>query len=170
MRREHGKGVYKRRVMTECINARFRQWGLQQFTVRGKQKVTTVLSWSCFANYIMAGHRPLSLAADRRRSAKKAPSGLTFDVDANSAEYALRLFRALRGLFDSFLELRRRDAEGVEAVFEVVGELRDAEEIAPGRRGGFGTGGGERLVPVLRPVGAAADPGDRDQVRLLVAR
>jgi hypothetical protein len=32
----------------------------------------------------------------------------------------------------------------VEAVFEVVGELRDAEEIAPGRRGGFGTGGGER--------------------------
>ena len=59
----HGKGVYKRRVMTECINARFRQWGLQQFTVRGKQKVTTVLNWFGLANNILAGHRLLSLAA-----------------------------------------------------------------------------------------------------------
>jgi transposase len=59
----HGKGVYKRRVMTECINARFRQWGLQQFTVRGKRKVTTVLNWFGLANNILAGHRLLSLAA-----------------------------------------------------------------------------------------------------------
>lgn len=59
----HGKGVYKRRVMTECINARFRQWGLQQFTVRGKQKATTVLNWFGLANNILAGHRLLSLAA-----------------------------------------------------------------------------------------------------------
>jgi transposase len=63
MRSPHGKGVYKRRVMTECINARFRQWGLQQFTVRGKQKVTTVLNWFGLANNILAGHRLLSLAA-----------------------------------------------------------------------------------------------------------
>ena len=59
----HGKGVYKRRVMTECINARFRQWGLQQFTVRGKRKVTTVLNWFGLANNILAAHRLLSLAA-----------------------------------------------------------------------------------------------------------
>ena len=63
MRSPHGKGVYKRRVMTECINARFRQWGLQQFTVRGKQKVTTVLNWFGLANNILAGHRLISLAA-----------------------------------------------------------------------------------------------------------
>ena len=63
MRSPHGKGVYKRRVMTECINARFRQWGLQQFTVRGKQKATTVLNWFGLANNILAGHRLLSLAA-----------------------------------------------------------------------------------------------------------
>jgi len=49
--------------MTECINARFRQWGLQQFTVRGKQKVTTVLNWFGLANNILAGHRLISLAA-----------------------------------------------------------------------------------------------------------
>jgi hypothetical protein len=63
MKSPHGKGVYKRRVMTECINARFRQWGLQQFTVRGRQKVTTVLNWFGLANNILAGHRLLSFAA-----------------------------------------------------------------------------------------------------------
>jgi transposase len=63
MRSPHGKGVYKRRVMTECINARFRQWGLQQFTVRGRQKVSTVLNWFGLANNVLAGHRLLSLVA-----------------------------------------------------------------------------------------------------------
>ena len=63
IRSPHGKAVYKGRVMTECINARFRQWGLQQFTVRGKQKATTVLNWFGLANNILAGHRLLSFAA-----------------------------------------------------------------------------------------------------------
>ena len=57
MRSPHGKGVYKRRAMGECINARFRQWGLRQFTVRGVHKVRTVLLWFALANNIIAGHR-----------------------------------------------------------------------------------------------------------------
>ena len=62
MKSPHGKGVYKRRAMGECINARFRQWGLSQFTVRGREKVTTVLNWFALANNILAGHRLLNLA------------------------------------------------------------------------------------------------------------
>jgi transposase len=63
MKSPHGKGVYKRRAMGECINARFRQWGLHRFTVRGRQKVATVLRWFALANNILAGHRLLSAAA-----------------------------------------------------------------------------------------------------------
>lgn len=63
MNSPHGKGAYKRRAMGECINARFRQWGLSQFTVRGQEKVTTVLQWFALANNILAGHRLQSLAA-----------------------------------------------------------------------------------------------------------
>lgn len=57
MKSPHGKGVYKRRSMGECINARLRQWGLRQFTVRGVGKVTTALLWFALANNILAGHR-----------------------------------------------------------------------------------------------------------------
>jgi transposase/vacuolar-type H+-ATPase subunit H len=57
MRSPHGKGVYKRRSMGECINARFRQWGLRQFTVRGVRKITTALLWFALANNILSGHR-----------------------------------------------------------------------------------------------------------------
>ena len=57
MNSPHGKGVYKRRAMGECINARFRQWDLYQFTVRGREKVNTVLHWFALANNILAGHR-----------------------------------------------------------------------------------------------------------------
>lgn len=57
MRSPHGKSVYKRRSMGECINARFRQWGLRQFTVRGVHKVKTALLWFALANNIIAGHR-----------------------------------------------------------------------------------------------------------------
>jgi transposase len=57
MKSPHGKGVYKRRAMAECINARFRQWGLRQFTVRGLQKARTALLWFALANNILAGHR-----------------------------------------------------------------------------------------------------------------
>lgn len=57
MKSPHGKGVYRRRSMGECINARFRQWGLRQFTVRGVHKVKTALLWFALANNILAGHR-----------------------------------------------------------------------------------------------------------------
>jgi len=63
MRSPHGKGVYKRRSIGECINARFRQWGLRQFTVRGAHKVKTVLLWFALANNIIAGHRLKAAAA-----------------------------------------------------------------------------------------------------------
>ena len=63
MRSPHGKSVYKRRAQAECINARFRNWGLQRFTVRGLQKVQTVLRWFALTNNILVGHRLLQAAA-----------------------------------------------------------------------------------------------------------
>jgi hypothetical protein len=62
MKSPHGKGVYKRRAPGECINARFRNWGLRQFTVRGRDKILTVLRWFALANNILAGHRLLAAA------------------------------------------------------------------------------------------------------------
>jgi transposase len=56
MKSSHGKAVYKRRAPGECINARFRQWGLTQFTVRGLAKVDTALRWFALANNILMGH------------------------------------------------------------------------------------------------------------------
>jgi transposase len=58
----HGKGVYKRRGPGECINARARNWGLRQFTVRGLQNVKTVMAWFALANNVLAGHRLLAAA------------------------------------------------------------------------------------------------------------
>ncbi|VIO71418.1 hypothetical protein CI1B_36020 [Bradyrhizobium ivorense] len=63
MKSLHGKSVYKRRAPGECINARFRNWGLRQFTVRGREKVLTVLRWFALANNVLAGHRLLAQAA-----------------------------------------------------------------------------------------------------------
>ncbi len=63
MNSPHGKGVYKRRARAECINARFRNWGLYRFTVRGIEKVATVLQWFALANNILAGHRLIRAAA-----------------------------------------------------------------------------------------------------------
>jgi transposase len=62
MKSSHGKSVYKRRAPGECINARLRNWGLYQFTVRGIAKITAVLRLFALANNILAGHR-LRLAA-----------------------------------------------------------------------------------------------------------
>lgn len=63
MNSPRGKSIYKRRAQAECINARFRNWGLQQFTVRGLKKVQTVLRWFALTNNILAGHRLLRAAA-----------------------------------------------------------------------------------------------------------
>jgi transposase len=63
MNSPHGKGVYKRRARAECINARFRNWGLYQFTVRGVQKVGAALCWFALVNNILVGHRLLRATA-----------------------------------------------------------------------------------------------------------
>ena len=63
MKSPHGKGVYKRRAPGECINARFRNWGLRQFTVRGREKVLAVLRWFALANNVLAEHRLRARAA-----------------------------------------------------------------------------------------------------------
>ncbi len=62
MKSPHGKAVYRRRACGECINARFRQWRLYQFTVRGPEKVNTVLLWFALANNILSGHRLITAA------------------------------------------------------------------------------------------------------------
>jgi transposase len=62
MKSPHGKSVYKRRALGECINARFRGWKLHQFTVRGRTKVNTVLHLFALANNILAGHRLMRAA------------------------------------------------------------------------------------------------------------
>lgn len=59
MRSPQGKEIYRRRAMGECINARFRNWGLCRFTVRGLRKVNAVLRLYALANNILAGHRML---------------------------------------------------------------------------------------------------------------
>ena len=57
MKSPHGKGVYKRRALGECFNARARQWGLRQFTVRGLEKVNAALRFFALANNILTAHR-----------------------------------------------------------------------------------------------------------------
>jgi transposase len=59
MKSPHGKSVYKRRGLAECMNARFRQWGLYQFALRGREKVNTVMHWFALVNNILTGHRLL---------------------------------------------------------------------------------------------------------------
>src|SRR5665213_927644 len=63
MKSPHGKAVYKRRTMGECINARLQQWNLRQFVVRGRLKVQAVLSMFALANNILQGHRLIQAAA-----------------------------------------------------------------------------------------------------------
>jgi hypothetical protein len=46
----------------ECINARFRNWGLRQFMLRGLAKVLTLMRWFALANNVLAGHRLLTAA------------------------------------------------------------------------------------------------------------
>jgi transposase len=63
MNSAYGKTVYKRRTMGECINARFRNWDLRQFVVRGRLKVQAVLNMFALANNILQGHRLIQAAA-----------------------------------------------------------------------------------------------------------
>src|SRR5579859_5901473 len=58
-----GKATYRGRSIHECINARLRQWGLLQLTVRGRAKATIVLTWHALTNNILQGARLRRLAA-----------------------------------------------------------------------------------------------------------
>lgn len=66
MKSEAGQAIYRLRAIHECINARFRQWGLAQLTVRGKAKAIVVLTWYALTNNILQGERLRRAAAARR--------------------------------------------------------------------------------------------------------
>jgi transposase len=53
MASDFGKMFYRRRAEHECINARARRMGLQQLTVRGKEKARTVLLWVALAHNML---------------------------------------------------------------------------------------------------------------------
>lgn len=57
MASEAGKAQYKARSICECIHARWRNWGLRQLTVRGIEKVRTVVLWYALSNNILQAHR-----------------------------------------------------------------------------------------------------------------
>lgn len=57
MASEDGKAQYKARTICECIHARWRNWDLRQLTVRGIEKVRTVVLWYALTNNILQGHR-----------------------------------------------------------------------------------------------------------------
>jgi transposase len=57
-----GKLIYRRRSEHECVNAHGRRMGLQQLTVRGKEKARGVLLWFALAHNMLCGFR-LSAAA-----------------------------------------------------------------------------------------------------------
>jgi transposase len=63
MQGEAGKATYRKRSIHECINARFRQWGLLQLTVRGRAKALIVLTWYALANNLLQGERLRRTAA-----------------------------------------------------------------------------------------------------------
>jgi transposase len=68
MASDFGKTFYRRRAEHECINARARRMGLQQLTVRGKEKARTVLLWVALA------HNMLRSFALRAAAAKASPA------------------------------------------------------------------------------------------------
>jgi len=57
MASEAGKAQYRFRSICECIHARWRNWDLRQLTVRGIDKVRTVVLWYALTNNILQGHR-----------------------------------------------------------------------------------------------------------------
>jgi len=58
---EEGKAQYQTRTICECIHARWRNWALRQFTVRGIEKVRAVVLWYALANNVLQGHRLLGV-------------------------------------------------------------------------------------------------------------
>jgi transposase len=57
MASDAGKALYALRVICECIHARWRNWGLRQVTVRGLEKVRSVVNLYAFTNNLLQGFR-----------------------------------------------------------------------------------------------------------------
>jgi transposase len=57
MASDEGKASYKARSLCECIHARWRNWNLVRFTVRGLVKVKAAMLWYALANNILQGMR-----------------------------------------------------------------------------------------------------------------
>jgi transposase len=57
MASDAGKAEYKPRSICECIHARWRNWNLRQFTVRGIEKVRAVVLLYALTNNILQGNR-----------------------------------------------------------------------------------------------------------------
>jgi hypothetical protein len=57
MASEAGKARYKPRSICECIHARWRNWDLRLLTVRGFEKVRSVVLWYALTNNILQGFR-----------------------------------------------------------------------------------------------------------------
>lgn len=63
MASEAGQAQYKERPICECIHARWRNWGLWQFALRGIEKVRAEALLHALANNILQGHRLSTKAA-----------------------------------------------------------------------------------------------------------
>jgi transposase len=71
MASDSGKQTYRKRAEHECVNARGRRMGLQQLTVRGKQKARTVLLWFALAHNML---RSFALRAAAQVAAAQVPA------------------------------------------------------------------------------------------------
>lgn len=59
MASEEGKAQYRRRAISECVHARWRNWNLVRLNVRGLGKVAAVMLWHALANNILQAERML---------------------------------------------------------------------------------------------------------------
>lgn len=59
MASQEGKLQYRTRAICECIHARWRNWNLIRFNVRGQAKVGAVMLWHALANNILQAERML---------------------------------------------------------------------------------------------------------------
>jgi hypothetical protein len=74
MASDPGKQIYRKRAEHECVNARGRSMGLQQLTVRGKQKARTVLLWFALAHNMLRSFALRAAAAAKQAAAEQVPA------------------------------------------------------------------------------------------------
>jgi transposase len=74
MASDPGKQIYRKRAEHECVNARGRRMGLQQLTVRGKQKARTVLLWFALAHNMLRSFALRAAAAAKQAAAEQVPA------------------------------------------------------------------------------------------------